>query len=289
MSAPFMQLYVADYLGDTQHLTTEQHGAYLLILMAMWRHGGKLPNDETKLARIARVSARRWHLVAADIMDFFDVEGDEITQKRLVEEYQKCASISEKRSVIGKRGGDAKALKSKESGLAKAKQLLKHSQISESYKKEETPKGVCTPTPKSELENVLDADRAMAVIDHRSRLRKPLTAHAAKLLAGKFASAPDPNAAADMMVANGWQGFELSWLENRSTPQRPSTGPPPYSGPPRTVGELAIHRLQTGNFRDEPTSHSNGCLDASEPRGPDEGSRGAKLIALATAAVSRGG
>jgi hypothetical protein len=58
---------------------------------------------------------------------------------------------------------------------------------------------------------VLDAERATAVIQHRQRLRKPLTAHAAKLLAAKLAKAADPNAAADLMIERGWQGFEPDW------------------------------------------------------------------------------
>ena len=82
-AAPYMQLYVADYLGDTRHLTTEQHGAYLLLLMTMWRAGGALPNDETKLSRICGVTAKRWHMIAADVMAFFDVEGDQITSHAL--------------------------------------------------------------------------------------------------------------------------------------------------------------------------------------------------------------
>src|SRR5690606_30306573 len=61
-----------------------------------------------------------------------------------------------------------------------------------------------------------------AVLEHRQRIRKPLTARAARLLAQMLAKAPDPNGAADEMVANGWQGFEVDWLDrrNRSPPAR---------------------------------------------------------------------
>lgn len=140
-SAPFMQLYVSDYLGDTQHLTTEQHGAYLLILMAMWRNGGVLQNDEKKLARIARVNPRRWHLLADDVMAFFAISEGQISQKRLVEEYQKVLSIREKRSTNGKLGGTAKALKSNNAPVANAKQMPKHSHIPDIIEEKIEPKG----------------------------------------------------------------------------------------------------------------------------------------------------
>lgn len=78
-------------------------------------------------------------------------------------------------------------------------------------------------TPLDELCAVLDRERAKAVVEHRQRLRKPLTQRAARLLAGKFAQCRDPNAGADAMIANGWQGFEPEWLDNRGAR---STGPP---------------------------------------------------------------
>lgn len=131
---PFMQLYVGDYLADTLDLTTEQHGAYLLLLMTMWRHDAKLPNDPAKLARIARVSLRRWHLVWGEIHHFFYVEGDQIRNNRLDREHQKAISISEKRIASGSAGGRAKALKDKEAHLANASDLPQHSQKSEPEK-----------------------------------------------------------------------------------------------------------------------------------------------------------
>lgn len=126
-----MQLYVGDYLADTLHLTTEQHGAYLLLLMTMWRAGACLPNDPAKLARICRVSPKRWPSVWAEISEFFEIEGNTITNNRLTKEHQKAVSISQERKAAGKKGGKANALKNHNAGEAIAEAGLKHSQISE--------------------------------------------------------------------------------------------------------------------------------------------------------------
>jgi uncharacterized protein YdaU (DUF1376 family) len=124
---PFMQLYVGDYLADTTHLTTEQHGAYMLLLLTMWRHGGGLPNEPQKLARIARTTGRKWPAIWAEIEGFFVVEDGVITNNRLTKEYQKAVSKSELRADAGSRGGKAKALKAKNVSVANASGLLYHS------------------------------------------------------------------------------------------------------------------------------------------------------------------
>jgi hypothetical protein len=127
MSAPFMQLYVADYLGDTRHLTTEQHGAYLLLLMTMWRSEGRLPNDAKKLARITGCTASRWARIADDVLAFFDVDGDTLTNKRLMLELEKATEKSFQRASSGTKGGQAKALKDNKQAVANASGLPCHS------------------------------------------------------------------------------------------------------------------------------------------------------------------
>lgn len=126
-AAPFMQLYVADYLGDTRHLTTEQHGAYLLLLMTMWRADGRLPNDPKKLARITGCTASRWARIAAEVMEFFEVDGGDITNARLKLELEKASEKSIKRAEAGSLGGKAKALKNNDPPVANAVPLPKHS------------------------------------------------------------------------------------------------------------------------------------------------------------------
>lgn len=124
---PFMQLYVSDFVGDTLQLSTEQIGAYMLILMAMWNAGGSLPDDDAKLARVARLSLKKWRAISADLLTFFEREAGEIGHKRLTKELHKAQVKSEARAAAGARGGLATALKTKGHGAANASTLPRHS------------------------------------------------------------------------------------------------------------------------------------------------------------------
>jgi len=110
-SAPYMPLYVADYLADTTHLTQAETGAYLLLLMAMWRSGGKLPNDDAKLAKFSRSTARGWAAMRATIMEFFTIENGFISQRRLSAELAKYQEFVNRQVKAGKASAQAKALK----------------------------------------------------------------------------------------------------------------------------------------------------------------------------------
>lgn len=64
----WMPLWIGDYLADTMSLTTEQHGAYLLILMAYWRNRGPLAVED--LPAISRLGVR-WPRVKPKLERFF--------------------------------------------------------------------------------------------------------------------------------------------------------------------------------------------------------------------------
>ncbi|TSE03024.1 DUF1376 domain-containing protein [Mesorhizobium intechi] len=123
---PFMQLYVSDFVGDTLQLSTEQIGAYMLILMAMWNAGGRLPDDDAKLARVARLSLKRWRAISADLLSFLEREAGEVGHKRLTKELHKARVKSETRAAAGARGGAVTALKTKAHGAANAGVLPRH-------------------------------------------------------------------------------------------------------------------------------------------------------------------
>lgn len=81
---PILPLFVDDYLGDTQHLSCEENGAYMLLLFAAWRTSDcSLPDDDRKLARICRLSVRKWKAVRTALDEFWPSEDGRISNARL--------------------------------------------------------------------------------------------------------------------------------------------------------------------------------------------------------------
>jgi len=76
------------FLRDTMDLSAEEIGAYHLVLYAMWKRPEcELPHNDSRLARIARVSTRRWRSqIGPAILDLMEVENGIVTSKKLREE-----------------------------------------------------------------------------------------------------------------------------------------------------------------------------------------------------------
>lgn len=103
MSAiPYMPLYIADYLADAAHLTTIEHGAYMLLIMNYWQRGKPLDNSNGRLANVARTSNEEWTKIEPVLREFFEIDGDQWTHKRIERELEHFRSKSDKAKAAGK-------------------------------------------------------------------------------------------------------------------------------------------------------------------------------------------
>lgn len=131
---PALPFFTDAYLSDTRHLTTLQHGAYILLLMTAWRSPDcKLPNDDTYLARIVGMDKRTWANNRDAVMSFWKQDGaQKFYQGRLLDERNYVEQVRNKNSAAGK----ASALK-----------RLNRGSTSVQPKLNETSTPTLTPTP----------------------------------------------------------------------------------------------------------------------------------------------
>src|SRR6185369_1775905 len=104
----FLPLFVGDYLADTGDLTTEEHGAYFLLMLSAWRKEARLPNDHIKLARIAIIAPERWPAIWGSISQFWEEDGFWLKQKRLAAEYERAQGQMVAASERGKAAAAAR-------------------------------------------------------------------------------------------------------------------------------------------------------------------------------------
>lgn len=238
MSAPWLKFYPSDWRADPalRMCSIAARGLWMEMLCIMHeatprgslRINGRAVTDK-QIATLAGIPDAASLLIELEEAGVFSREDDgTIYSRRMMRDEEKAAQDK----ANGKQGGNP-TLKPGVNPPDKAQ--IPEARVQIPKEKEDAPAAL---TPRAELERVLDSEHAIAVIEHRQRLRKPLTAYAAKQLAKALSKAPDANAAADLMIVKGWQSFDVGWMENQPRPY--STGSPQKGGSPKTFDEGGV-------------------------------------------------
>ena len=229
---PALNLWTDSYFADTRHLSTVEHGAYLLLLMEAWRRPRcNLPDDDAVLARLAGLSETQWVEIKPVVMAFWKRDGRSKTwsQKRLLLERGKAR----KRSKSAKGSAEKRWNKKKK---ADANALRRQCEADAS---------TVTDSKKKNTKKKVEIDKPDGVSDqtwsdfirHRQAKRAPLTDTALKAIVTEAQKAGwELEAALTEMMARGWQGFKADWVVNSQ--QR--FGQPSPGGP----GSYLDHVLQ---------------------------------------------
>jgi uncharacterized protein YdaU (DUF1376 family) len=161
----WMPLYIADYLRDTQHLSTTEHGAYILLLMKSWIEGGVLPLDERRLARIAGLDTSEWKESGEVILEFFTRAEDGYRHKRVAEELVKAEAKLEQQRAAGRASAAKRALQrggqregnGRSTGVATGVPTGSSTKEQRGGQREGQREGNPSPSPKSSLRSDLPA------------------------------------------------------------------------------------------------------------------------------------
>jgi len=98
---PAMPIWTDAFLADCGHLDDAERGRYFLLMMLMWRAPGqRLPNDDVWLARRFTRPVEAFRQEVKPIIDeFCQSDGNWITQKRLLREWNFVKKQSDKQSA----------------------------------------------------------------------------------------------------------------------------------------------------------------------------------------------
>ena len=101
MKYPWMPLFNGDLLANTLHLSAQEFGAYMLLIIHAWEFKATIKVADAQ--RIARVGNRHWAKVRTTLAPFFDPPGGlqggalEVVHTRVATELTIAAEMSNKR------------------------------------------------------------------------------------------------------------------------------------------------------------------------------------------------
>jgi uncharacterized protein YdaU (DUF1376 family) len=119
--APAIPLFGDAYLADTRHLSLEEHGAYLQLLMIAWRMPNcAIPDDDKRLAMMLSITPKKWATLKPQVMAFWNHSEAGWQQKRLLKERRFVAKKSEDNRDAANARWNAKSLENNDPDDANA-------------------------------------------------------------------------------------------------------------------------------------------------------------------------
>lgn len=135
----WMPLYVGDYLRDTGHLSTQEHGSYLLLIMQAWTRKGILPLDDERLRALARMTQPEWEISRGTLLSFFSRTDNGYSHKRIDAELANTAALIERRVIAGRAGGQASAAKRANQRMLNQSSTFASTVVERSFKQKPRP------------------------------------------------------------------------------------------------------------------------------------------------------
>lgn len=101
-----MPMFWAEFFADTEHLSEDAAKAHVFLLGHAWLRGCRLPDDDGALARLCRVSTRKWAAIKSGVLALWKKDDDGMwTQKRMTKERDFIRRRVEANRKNGKLGG----------------------------------------------------------------------------------------------------------------------------------------------------------------------------------------
>lgn len=104
----WMPLWIGAYLADTMAFTTEQHGAYLLLILAYWRERAPLLDNDDTLRGITKMDRADWKRMRPVLARKFRVADGVWWHKRVEQEMSAADARSKKATEKASKAAQAR-------------------------------------------------------------------------------------------------------------------------------------------------------------------------------------
>ncbi|MFW5634996.1 MAG: DUF1376 domain-containing protein [Erythrobacter sp.] len=220
----FFRFYPSRFMAGIRGLNAVEVKVYISLLCRIYEHNGPIENDPLVLATYCEVRRAAFDKALAKLLalgKLYETDDGLLSNRTCDDEISQRASKSE----FARRAGVRSAQKRQKKQTPEATDVERpFNQREMEMEMDNNP----PPPPRGErssgsskkaekgerpidlLCEILPEDTAKAWLDHRAKIRKPMTPHAAKLMVGALRKLADPVGSVNQSIINGWTGvFEI--------------------------------------------------------------------------------